>query len=149
MVEIEILRQKISHLVQYIEHKKSIGDYENNTQILKNAADRIIQKWNKKILIENKEDKPSSAYVEEKEKLFIRLHDGMSDNDAIYVCIHLLSLIGNPEVGHTKHFWKINKFLMSEAFKCDIYKPVNYKNEPFKYCGLTIDPPQDSIYDNS
>ena len=41
-------------------------------------------------------------------------------------------------VGHTKEFWQNFKFLLKDAAKMGIYKPVDYKKKPKSYCGLNI-----------
>ena len=41
-------------------------------------------------------------------------------------------------VGHTKEFWQNFKFLLKNAVKIGIYKPVDYKNKPKNYCGMKI-----------
>ena len=42
------------------------------------------------------------------------------------------------QVYHTDEFWNNFKFLLGEAKKINIYKPIDYKNKPVRYCGMTI-----------
>ena len=42
------------------------------------------------------------------------------------------------EVGHTPLFWDNMKYLLEEAEKINIYKPINYEKEPVQYCGMEI-----------
>ena len=41
-------------------------------------------------------------------------------------------------IGHTKEFWQNFKFLLKDAVKMGIYKPVDYKKKPKSYCGMNI-----------
>lgn len=71
-----------------------------------------------------------------------KLHDL---NTLMYVCTHEIGHIGCPEVGHTKLFHRINKFLLLEAIKQGVYTYTNYKYFPCDYCGLILD---NTIIDN-
>lgn len=63
------------------------------------------------------------------------LHDV---NDIMYVAIHEIAHIGCPEIGHTKLFHKINKYLLQEGINKGIYEYRNYKLKNADYCGLKL-----------
>jgi hypothetical protein len=41
-------------------------------------------------------------------------------------------------IGHKQYFWQNFKFLLSNAKEANIYQPIDYKNNPKQYCGMTI-----------
>ena len=59
-------------------------------------------------------------------------------NTLMFVALHELSHIATKSIGHTDEFWKNFKFLIEEAESINIYKPVNYKETPTKYCSMEI-----------
>lgn len=63
------------------------------------------------------------------------LHD---INDIMYVAVHEIAHIGCPEIGHTLLFKKINKFLLQEAVKQNVYNYDNYRKNNKEYCGIIL-----------
>jgi hypothetical protein len=59
-------------------------------------------------------------------------------NTLTFVAIHELAHIMTKSIGHKQEFWKNFKFLLENAVKIGIYKPVDYKKENQSYCGMTI-----------
>jgi hypothetical protein len=59
-------------------------------------------------------------------------------NDIMYVAIHEIAHIGCPEIGHTKLFNKINKFLLTSAIDQGIYDYRDYKHKHKEYCGIKL-----------
>ena len=59
-------------------------------------------------------------------------------NTLMYVAIHELAHIATKEIGHTPNFWRNFKFLLTQAKLINVYNPIDYKNEPQEYCGMTI-----------
>ena len=55
-----------------------------------------------------------------------------------FVFIHELAHIISLSHQHTEEFWQNFKFLLQEAEKINIYKPVDYSKNPKKYCGTEI-----------
>ena len=82
---------------------------------------------------ENKGEK--LAFCTTKEKQGNNLID---ENTLTFVALHELSHIATKSVGHTSEFWNNFKFILKESVPIDIYKPVNYKKKPTKYCSMTI-----------
>jgi hypothetical protein len=70
-----------------------------------------------------------------KSKKTNQLHDL---NLLMYVAIHEMAHIACPEIGHGKLFQKIFKKLAEEAVKINIYKKVNYSDNPVEYCGMIL-----------
>ena len=42
-------------------------------------------------------------------------------------------------VGHQQDFWQNFKFVLINAKEFGIYDPIDYKNKPQEYCGMTIE----------
>ena len=115
----------------------------------------LISVWNKEGIIDlQKNYNPDSLFETlegskytsysvnkgEKLSLCLRKMDNtfVDDNTVLFVVIHELSHIMTDEVGHTPLFWENMRYLLEEAEKLDIYRPINYKEEPQQYCGMEI-----------
>jgi len=59
-------------------------------------------------------------------------------NEIMYVAIHEIAHIGCPEIGHTPLFKKINKFLLEQAVKKNLYIYSDYKRNNKEYCGINL-----------
>ena len=44
----------------------------------------------------------------------------------MFVAVHELAHIASASIGHTDEFWTNFKFLLEEAEKLNIYKPIDY-----------------------
>lgn len=64
-------------------------------------------------------------------------------NTLTFVALHELAHICSKSIGHTQEFWENFKFLLIQAEKINIYKPIDYKNNPQQYCDMHI---QDNPY---
>ena len=62
----------------------------------------------------------------------------IDNNTIMFVFIHELSHVMTDEIGHPKIFWDNMKYLLEEAEKVGVYKPIDYKENPKKYCGMEI-----------
>ena len=106
---------------------------------------RLVKGYNPKKIYETLPTSQYTAYSENKgEKLAFCLDTEKNGGNLIdpntltFVAIHELSHIASKSIGHTDEFWNNFKFLLKEAEKLNIYKPVDYKNKPARYCGMTI-----------
>ena len=59
-------------------------------------------------------------------------------NTLTFVALHEVSHIMTKSVGHTDEFWTNFKFMLEEADKEGVYKPVDYKETPVTYCSMEI-----------
>ena len=108
-------------------------------------VERLVKNFNPKKIYETLPTSAYTAYSENKgEKLAFcttttkKGNKLIDENTLTFVAIHELSHIATKSVGHTEEFWSNFKFLLKEAKKKGIYKPVDYKNNPQPYCGMTI-----------
>ena len=107
---------------------------------------RMKKGYNPKKIMETLPTSEYTAYSENKgEKLAFCLDTKKNSqgklidlNTLTYVAIHELAHIATLSIGHTPEFWKNFKFLLNVAKDINIYEPIDYKNNPQQYCGMTI-----------
>lgn len=59
-------------------------------------------------------------------------------NTITFVALHELAHIMTISIGHKEEFWENFRFILAHAIKWKLYTPVNYQNNPKKYCGIQI-----------
>lgn len=62
----------------------------------------------------------------------------IDENTLTFVAIHEMAHLMTSSVGHLQDFWTNFKWLLENAKAANIYQPVDYKNKPQEYCGMTI-----------
>ena len=127
--------QKLKDLVIYC-----AKNYPDNEKV-----QRMVQKFNPTKISETLPTSEYTAYSENKgEKLAFCLNKEKNGSKLIdintltFVAIHELSHTMTTSIGHKQEFWKNFKFLLENAVKIGIYKPIDYKKENQSYCGMTI-----------
>ncbi len=127
----------MNKLVEYCKEQ-----YPNDERII-----RLVNGYNPKKIYEILPTSEYTAYSENKgEKLAFCLETEKENgkgyfidlNTLTYIAIHELSHIASKSIGHGDEFWDNFKFLLIESEKIKIYKPIDYKKNPVKYCGTTI-----------
>ncbi len=110
----------------------------------KDGVDDLINNYNPDALSETVIGSKYTSYsVNKGEKISIcirAINDNtfIDDNTVLFVVIHELAHVMTEEIGHPPEFWENMKFLLEEAEKIGIYKPINYEKEPEQYCGMEI-----------
>ena len=106
---------------------------------------RLVENFNPQKVSEILPTSTYTAYSENKgEKLAFcttttKKGDNLIDENTLtFVAIHELSHIMTKSVGHTTEFWQNFKYLLKNAIKINLYKPVDYKKKPVNYCGMKI-----------
>jgi hypothetical protein len=106
---------------------------------------RLKKGYNPKKIMETLPTSEYTAYSQNKgEKMAFCLNtekngDQLIDpNTLCFVALHELSHIATKSIGHKDEFWNNFKFLLTEASKIGIYKQVDYKKKPARYCGTDI-----------
>ena len=106
---------------------------------------RLVKNFNPKKVTETLPTSSYTAYSENKgEKLAFcttttKEGDNLIDENTLtFVGIHEIAHIMTKSVGHTSEFWKNFKFLLQNAIKIQLYKPIDYKKNPVNYCGMKI-----------
>jgi len=106
---------------------------------------RLINGYNPQKICETLPTSKYTAYSENKgEKLAFCLDTEKTNGQLIdlntltYVALHELAHVASVSVGHTDEFWNNFKFLIIEADSINVYKPIDYKKNPVRYCGMEI-----------
>jgi hypothetical protein len=129
--------ENLNKVVQHL-HKK----YPNQENVT-----RLVNNFNPKKIKEILPTSEYTAYSENKgEKIAFCLNkenkedvDNLIEiNTLMFVALHELSHVASKSIGHTDEFWDNFKFILIEAEKIGVYKPIDYKNEKTEYCGMTI-----------
>ena len=127
--------EKLKQLVAYLKE-----EYPNRENVK-----RLAEKFNPRKISETLPTSKYTAYSENKgEKLAFcttTTKEGsklIDENTLAFVAILELGHVMTESVGHTKEFWQNFKFLLKNAVKIGIYKPVDYKKKPKNYCGMKI-----------
>jgi hypothetical protein len=128
--------KNMSELINHLENR--YPDKEN--------VKRLINNYNPKKIIETLPTSEYTAYSENKgEKIAFCLNKDNANNDGLidqntlmFVALHELGHLATKTIGHNDEFWRNFKFLLVESESIGIYKPVDYKNENYVYCGMEI-----------
>ena len=130
-----IVTNKLEELVVYMKEK-----YPSRENVK-----RLVDKFNPRKISETLPTSEYTAYSKNKgEKLAFcttTKKDGnklIDENTLTFVAIHELAHVMTKSIGHKKEFWENFKFLLKNAVKMGIYIPIDYKEKPKKYCGMTI-----------
>jgi hypothetical protein len=107
---------------------------------------RLKERFNPKVFQETLPTSVHTAYSENKgEKMAFCLNKKKDNNEELidkntlmFVALHELTHIGTKEIGHTEQYWNNFKFMLEYAVKEQFYTPIDYKNNPEPYCGMTI-----------
>ena len=59
-------------------------------------------------------------------------------NTILFVALHELSHLMTETFGHGEDFWRNFRFILKVAIDKNIYKRVDFNNDPQKYCGMEI-----------
>tara|TARA_B110000908_G_C10195102_1_gene422478 strand:- start:381 stop:956 length:576 start_codon:yes stop_codon:yes gene_type:complete len=106
---------------------------------------RLVEKYNPKNISESIPNTNYTSYsVNKGEKIVfcIRSKDKKQElvdiNTIMFVAIHEIAHIMTKSIGHTSEFWENMKYLLQKGIKIGIYRKIDYKNNPVKYCGTDI-----------
>ena len=135
---VDLFARTSKKMIALVDHLKKVHGDKGNVQ-------RLVKKFNPKKIKEILPTSKYTAYSENKgEKVAFcpttqrENNELIDDNTLMFVALHQMSHIATISIGHTKEFWDNFKFLIIEAVRIGIYKPVNYANKPKTYCGMRI-----------
>jgi hypothetical protein len=129
------ITQKMKDMVNYLKEK-----HPDDPRTM-----RLVAGFNPKKICETLPTSELTAYSENKgEKLAFCLNKSKNGtklidvNTLTFVSLHELSHIATKSVGHNQEFWQNFKWVLENAKQAGIYSPIDYKNQPEEYCGMTI-----------
>jgi hypothetical protein len=130
------ITKKMKDLVKYVEEHHPEDE----------RVKRLVEKFNPDKIVETLPTSEYTAYSENKGKKIAFCLNKKKDNDKnlidpntlMFVAIHEMAHVATLSIGHNTEFWDNFKFLLKEADKAGLYKPINYKKENEEYCGMTI-----------
>lgn len=137
---------KCSKVVQLMHNKKS--DHPVTKRLVEGYNPESMQETlptsSHTAYSENKGEKMAFCLTKNKNKDPNRLID---KNTLMFVALHELAHIATVSVGHTPEYWDNFKFILERATEYGLYNPVDYKNNPTGYCGMTIS--DNPLYDHN
>lgn len=130
-----ILNRDTMKLINYL-----LAKYPDNSDVK-----RLYENYNPDSISEGSPDSGYTSYsVNKGEKivLCLRQKDDLKSfvdiNTVNYVNLHECCHLACADTGHSENYWKIFKFVLTEAVNLGIYKKVDYAKNPQKYCGIKI-----------
>ena len=140
--KLELVADKLARVTQKL---KKLVDYMYKKYPNRENCKRCYKNFNPKKIQEILPTSKYTAYSENKgEKLAFCTtvkkggNNLIDDNTLTFVALHELSHLATESVGHTQEFWNNFKFILKNAVKINIYKPVDYNQKPTEYCSMKI-----------
>jgi len=140
------IKEAANLLASAVDNCTKLVEYTKNKYPQREDIKRLVEGFNPNNISETLPNSELTAYSENKgEKLAFCLNRTKNSNNKLidlntltFVAIHELAHIMTISVGHKQEFWNNFKFLLENAEKAGLYNPVDYKNDPQSYCGITI-----------
>jgi hypothetical protein len=152
---LERLNKDGLNLMQYLRGKYLIQG--KGSEKAKKFVAQLVERYNFENIIESSPlniEGETSYSVDKGRELYVCLRDKAKNstfhdyNLLLFVFLHELSHIGNPDYGHGDTFWIAFKFVLENAVEIGIYTPVDYQSHPISYCnGLVIN--HQPLFDSS
>ena len=127
---------RINKLIDYIkQHPQDTYSYKK------------LKYWDSSFVLENIKESwknNSTSYsINKGEELVFCIRDKLNNsihdiNTLMFVAIHELAHIVTDELQHTPKFWNNMKLLLKTAESINLYKIIDYSQNPVEYCGMTI-----------
>lgn len=159
--EVEYVKSRIdqrNYLVRKLPHSQEAADYlaDVNAKLMQLTrhmmakygdqnpeVQQLYRNYNPNALSEGSYESGYTSYTVnkgEKMVLCIRQKDTtfVDKNTIMYVAIHELAHVMTTTLQHDENFWRNFKFLLQEAVALNIYKKVDFKQDPQDYCGIKI-----------
>ena len=140
------IQESVELLAEATHRMKRIVAYMKETYPNEKRVQLLVKHFNPNRIVETLPTSEYTAYSEDKgRKLAFCLRKYKNDmklidiNTLMFVSLHELSHLMSTTIGHNKEFWDNFKFMLEQADKINIYKPINYSSKPSEYCGMIID----------
>lgn len=127
----ELLNRSNRNIIRFIEYLKTQPDFKFASDNLKYRYDPGHFEEGKKSFTVNKGRKISLCLRNDAGELY-------SDNTIMFVLLHEITHVALNVYNHNEEFWNTFGRILREAHKIGIYNPVDYSQNPEKYCGIMI-----------
>ncbi len=136
----------VADLLANTNHKmKKVVEFMGKQYPTRDNVKRLVKNFNPKKISETLPTSTYTAYSENKgEKIAFcttttkKGNKLIDANTLMFVALHELSHVMTESVGHTTEFWNNFRFVLKNAVEIKVYNPINYKEKPTQYCGMTI-----------
>lgn len=133
-----VINQKMKKLIEYLK-KSHNGEFQIN-------VDLLVSRYNPDVIMENISQIDTTFTVDKGDRLEVCTDTRNSVNNPqledmntlIFVILHEMGHMASMTYGHNNEFRKNFAFLVKKAIEIDIYKYVDYKLNPVRYCGMDI-----------
>ena len=141
------MNKAVNLLAKTTEKMNTLVEHLSNSYPDNDVCNMLKKNFNPKKIKEILPTSEYTAYSENKgEKIAFCLNKNgkenvdnlIDENTLMFVALHEMSHLCTKSIGHTDEFWSNFKFILVEAEKIGIYKPIDYKNKETNYCGMPI-----------
>ena len=138
------LHRRSAALLKYMKHKYVTDGVHGPHDYM---VIKLLESYNPDNILEIVPDLDSkdTSYTKNKKVMHICLRSKdnqrrlLDINTLFFVYLHEMAHMGSKSYGHEPiEFWINFKILLKNAVEVGLYNPVNYRNNPQLYCGLTI-----------
>lgn len=153
----DILGQVNTRFKKLINCMKSSCSTDDKCKPYSDIVERLASKYNNLDLQQSIDPKYTSYTLNKKSiKLCLTMREGNDNlvdiNTLMFCVLHEVSHLGCTKqtnkkcIHHNEDFWDVFKFILKESVKCGIYKNVDYKQAPQRYCTISIT--SNPLFDN-
>ncbi len=144
----EILGELNIFAIKVMRHlrNKYVWNYTDNTKA-RDITLFLLSNYNPNGIIENDPTSDvNTSYVDDKGRvLAMCLREKESGKNRFhsmhtlqFVVLHEMAHMATEGIGHEEDFWTNFRFLLKEAEDANLYKSINYKDDPIVYCSLKV-----------
>ena len=139
--------QKVANLIGYLdEFITDFVEYLKEKHPDDKAVKRLVKNIESTKYKESEFEKNTSSYTINKGELIsiclrhtkMKIKHTHNINTLKFVIIHELGHVMSLSTGHTTEWYNYFKFLLKEAHKANLYKPIDYSKNNINYCGVDV-----------
>lgn len=126
---------------------QNIGISISSLKARQKAVSNLLSRYNPEVIYETDPQNimgETSSTIKKGKKMYIclrfreRPQELVNYHALIYVLLHEISHVASDVWGHPPKFWSIFKFILQEAYKAQLWAPIDFAKNPQKYCGIMV-----------